>query len=446
MQACILEKIREFKSELSGRKILVALSGGSDSVCLLHALYSLKNELCLSLCAVHINHGIRGAEADADEAFSADLCKELNIPVKVYKCDVISYAREKGKSEEEAARELRYRHLFEGKEFFGADLIATAHNKNDQAETVLMRLFKKSSSKGLSGIHFLRIDGVIRPIIACEKQEIMQYLKENGLSYCTDKTNADEKYLRNNIRHSIMPCVLKTFPNAADALFEVAKISDSENEALMFYAKKELYANLSEKSGGYFIKADFFSCPIPIILRGLNILAGEKFADTAHINQAEMVASLVKNEKTGKKVFLKNAFFLISYNGVLLSAFKEKTSFSCEAFLGKELYIKEIDTKVLLSAENGIKKGDLYIKMPTEPFNIVVRSRKEGDRFSPKGLSGTKKLKDYFIDKKVPQEMRDNIPLIVINGEIAYVAGFGPSQAYTALKETEKVIKIEIKK
>ena len=224
----ILDKALDFikKNELIkyGDKILVGLSGGADSVCLTHILYTLGERMGLTLYTAHLNHGIRGAEAERDEMFAEEFSRQLGIECFVKHADVKSCARLTGESEELCGRRLRYEFFDELCEKHGIDKIATAHNKNDNAETILMNFIRGSSLAGLCGIP-VRRDNIIRPVLCLTRDEITEYIDKNNLKYVTDSTNLEEVYTRNKIRRRLMPEIESDFnPN-----FISAVVRNSEN-------------------------------------------------------------------------------------------------------------------------------------------------------------------------------------------------------------------------
>ncbi|MDE7281195.1 MAG: tRNA lysidine(34) synthetase TilS [Ruminiclostridium sp.] len=193
-----------------GDKVIVGLSGGADSVTLLHCLYSLRETLDIELFACHINHNLRGEDSDRDQKFAEDLCKNLDIPLRVFSVDVKG-AAQKHQSTEEAARKLRYEKFSEYAEDIGAKA-ATAHNACDNSETVLLNLIRGTGLKGLCGIPPVR-DCFIRPLICCTREEIEEYIKANSLQYVTDKTNFSTDYTRNKVRLQLMPLLLEMNPS-----------------------------------------------------------------------------------------------------------------------------------------------------------------------------------------------------------------------------------------
>ena len=204
MKKKVLDFIREQHMVEEGDGVLAAVSGGADSVCLLFLLCSMREELAVRLAAFHLHHGLRGAEADRDEAFVKQLCGAWQIPFYSAHEDAAAYGRERGISEEEAGRELRYSHLEALADRLSFGKIAVAHHREDQAETVVFHLFRGTGLKGMGGIRPVR-GKIIRPLLECSRQEIEGYLRENGISWCEDSTNSENTYKRNRIRNELLP-------------------------------------------------------------------------------------------------------------------------------------------------------------------------------------------------------------------------------------------------
>ncbi len=224
----IKQTIEEHDLITKGDKVLVGLSGGPDSLCLLHILNELKELLGFTLSAFHVNHMIR-EEADKDEAWLTQLCKEWEIPFESVKVDVPAYAKENRLSTEDAGRRIRREYLFSR----GADKIAIAHNKNDQAETVLMRIIRGTGVRGLCAMEYKTPEGIIRPLLDTERDEIEKYCVEKKLNPLIDKTNFQTDYTRNKIRLEILPALQELNPGVIDALVRLAD-SAREDEKSIF--------------------------------------------------------------------------------------------------------------------------------------------------------------------------------------------------------------------
>ena len=265
------KKVRNFMEQYhmveKGDCVLAAVSGGADSLCLLMLLLELHRELGIRLCAVHVEHGIRGEESLKDAEFVEKFCLHNQIPCKICRCDAVRYAKEQKISLEEGARELRYQYFRQTAEAFKADKIAVAHNQNDCAETMLFHLARGTELRGLCGIWPVR-DQIIRPLLCVERREIESYLAEHDQLYCKDQTNEELLYTRNKIRHQILP-VLSEINDQAVAHMNQTAVSAYEAweliENLTDHAVKEY---MFQKDGGYFL-SDKLLNEKPVILRAV---------------------------------------------------------------------------------------------------------------------------------------------------------------------------------
>lgn len=222
-----------------GERVVLGLSGGPDSICLLEILFSLKEEIGFTLEALHVNHMIRGIEADEDELFLKEYCQEKGVPLTSVKLDVSALSKENDKTEEEMGRDLRILELKK----LGADKIALAHNKNDQAETILMRIIRGTGVSGLCGMEIKREDGVIRPLLRTPRAEIEEFVAENNLPARQDKTNFEAEYTRNKIRLELLPKLLEFNPNIVDALDRLSASASDDEELLSAIADEFLQSN-----------------------------------------------------------------------------------------------------------------------------------------------------------------------------------------------------------
>ena len=230
-----------------GDSVLAAVSGGADSVCLLLLLHEMAAELGIKVFAFHMNHGIRGAEADRDEQFVMELCERLNIPLTVAHEKVEEYAAERGLSGEEAGRILRYHHLGETAEKYQCAKIAVAHHEDDDAETVLLNLFRGSGLAGLSGIRPVR-ENIIRPLLCVSRKEIEGYLNEQELSWCEDSTNKENDYTRNKIRNELLPWVTENINSrAAEHILAVSEFAAQADAYFEMEAERILEESCSKR-------------------------------------------------------------------------------------------------------------------------------------------------------------------------------------------------------
>lgn len=267
----ILETVRLYKMLQNGDKVIVALSGGSDSVTLLHCLKALEAELGITVYACHINHNLRGEDSDSDQAYVQRLCEKIKIPLRVFSVDV-SGTVQKHQSTEERARELRYEVFRQLSGELGAK-VATAHNACDNTETVLMNMLRGTGLKGLCGIPPVR-DYLIRPLIGCSKDEILGYCKENELEYVTDMTNFSTAYTRNKVRIELMPKLLEVNPSLIETVRRMTLNLTSDSEFLEGMAQEAL--DSARLSDGVYASDKLRMLPQPIFTRTVSLMLKEK--------------------------------------------------------------------------------------------------------------------------------------------------------------------------
>lgn len=415
-----------------GETIAVALSGGKDSVCLLHLLLSLKNELSLTVKAVHVDHSIRGKESERDAKFVFDLCEKLNVPLQTFKVDAIEFSEQNHLSLEQGARILRYQIFDEILSQGYAQKIATAHHKNDQFETLLFNLFRGSGALGATSIKN-KSDKIIRPLLSATREEINDYIEENKLLFVEDSTNFDSVYTRNFIRNEITPKILERFPDAINSASRFSKIIAEEDEFL-----NELAKNFLENNGGdFYLKLStpsvLFKRATIIALKNLGL---EKDYEYAHVLS---VLSL-KDSQSGAYITLpKNITAKREYDVVIFSnkpplEISEEVPFENETtvFNGKEIIVTQGD----------LDKPYLLFDKDKIPAGAIVRTRRDGDVFTKFG-GGTKKLKEYFIDKKIPLSERDKLPLVAKGNTIFLIVGVEISDLVRIDDRTKTKLKIK---
>lgn len=442
--AQIRDTIRRERLLTGGEKVLVALSGGGDSVALLHLLNILKEELNISLSIAHLNHSLRGEEGDRDELFVKELGGKLGIETFTEKRDVPKYQNEKGLSLEAAAREVRYKFLQQMAETIKVDRIATGHTADDQAETVLMRFLRGSGSNGLSGIPVAR-GNIIRPLIHIRHSQIVEFLTKEEIPYMEDSTNRDMSMTRNRLRHDLIPKLIEDYnPNIVETLNSIASISREEDSYLENIVSNKI-KGITDSEGPGFVEFNLDALatqPIAIqrrlIRMGIELVGGGLLSiGYSHI---EEILTMIDSSDSPKRIDLPADIIVhIRYGRIGIYARETLPAypdFEKEIQIPGETIIPEIGVKV--SAE--IIPGDTSSPLDNDErgleqiFDIglaekclTVRNRRDGDRFSPRGphgARGSKKIKDYLIDEKVCREERDGIPIFVSGKDIIWVAGY----------------------
>ncbi len=442
-------KIKNYIKENSmltyGDGVVTGISGGADSVCLLHVLNRLKEEYNLSLVAVHVNHMIRGEEADGDEAYVEELCDSLGIKLKIYKKDIIKMAEDGGLSVEEAGRNYRYSCFKETAEEYDLNKIAVAHNLDDLAETVIFNMIRGSSIKGLAGIRPVR-DNIIRPLLSVSRQEIEEYLEENCLKFRNDSTNFSVDYDRNRIRHIILPEMKKINNRAVEHICRLAGSAADMYTAINESIKKANILTEDNNSKSIEIKElSGFSEQEQreIILSMIGDTAGKRKDITfSHI---ESVRELIK-AKTGSSLNLPyNIKARVSYGRLIIEKSSEKKSFCIKIEKSGNYQIgdSEISAEIVKNSEcvnisaNCYEEAVNYDKIGK---NLCIRTPKENDYIVINTSGGRKKLSRIFIDKKIDREKRDTWPVVAAGDEIIWVVGLRLSEAYKIDKETKDIL------
>lgn len=421
--------INKYRLLEQGDRAVVGLSGGADSVCLLLLLYELSKKMGFSVCAVHVNHMIRGEEAAEDEAFVRNLCARLGVELIVSKVDVPAYASMNKLSEEEAGRIIRYREFRKV-----SPKVAVAHNKDDQVETIMLNIIRGTSLSGLSGMKPER-DGIIRPLLDVSRAEIEQYLKERGEDYRIDSTNLESEYTRNKLRNKIIPLIKEINPAFGDRLIDLARSAQGADE-------------ITTQAARYVLD----ECPAikdKAIYLSLSELAGTRKDITA--KHVESVAAL-DEKKVGAKAHLPYGIIAEKeYDGISL----RKMDAVKAGIVGAT---KEDREKKLKRLKKALKKAEIidyhgeeipnleykkYLDYDKIKGKLSWRYRAKGDIISLDNLCH-KKLKDYMIDVKIPKEQRDDIPLLTDGKEVVWVLGGRLSSDYKVSKGTKRILVINV--
>ena len=434
--------IYEEKMFKKGERVAVAVSGGIDSICLLHFLNNLKNELDIEIVAVNVDHQIRQASA-LDSKFVANFCKELGIPCYKFKVDVPKLASKKKMGLEETARVARYK-IFESVISKGlANKIAIAHHQSDQVETVLLNIFRGAGLNGASGMDAVQ-GFYVRPLLNTSKKEILAYAEEHNLPYIEDETNKDNNYSRNFLRNVILPELESKWKNVDVNILNFAKICKQDNE----YINKQinfddiLFENKTARIPLYkFVGPD--SAQNRILLYAFRKLGLSKDIEKRHLT---ILKNLVQSGENGSKINLPNKIKAsLDYDELVLFVPVPKKEFVPKDFkVGKTTFDRTI-IDVKKSTKWNLNNPNCHlIDADKLPKDAKWRLRQNGDVFK-KFASGEKKLKDYFIDKKIPTSTREQLPLLANETEVFCVLGYEISDKVKITENTKKVFIIEYK-
>jgi len=463
----MLEKVRKtlerFRMLAPGDRVLVGVSGGPDSLALLHILWRLRAELDLELMVAHLDHMLRGEEAYQDACYVENIASSLGLPAVIKRVDVAAYRARHGGSLEEAAREVRYALFLKAAREGRCRKIALGHNLDDQVETVLMRFLRGSGLAGLGGIPPVRrLEGVdiIRPLIEISRAEILAYCREEGLEPRWDRSNEETVYLRNKIRLELLPWLEAEFnPNIRQLLASNALLWREENEYLDREARK-WYDRVTTKTEEDMVCLDLDRLQVlsPVLLRRIlrRAIIGIK-GDGVDLLQVHLqsAAGLVQRGRVGDRLPLPGGVEVIrTYREIVVrrEGREGETLPFCYPLpvpgevvvpaAGLKLKARVVDRRELAQSLKGSRQRALFARDDL-PETLYVRNRRPGDRFYPRGLGGSKKLKDYFIDAKIPREQRDRIPLLTTGKEIMWVVGWRQDERFVVKPETRQVLVVE---
>ncbi len=455
--------LKEYNMLKAQDKVLVCVSGGPDSISLLYALHSVKDELGISLYVAHLNHMLRSHAAKLDEAFVKRCAGNLGIPIFVDKKDVARLSKKDKSSIEDKARQVRYSFFSKIARSNGLNKIALAHTRDDQAETVLMRLIKGAGPRGLRGIppkRKLEAAVIIRPLIEVSKDEILEFLNKRRIPYRIDRSNLQNKYLRNRIRNLLLPGIQKEFnPNIKGILNNISselskaydflhdkseqifkKVSRSRgisDELIIFLDKLSRYHDA--------IKSEVVRIAIENKKGDLNRITHKNWKD---------LESLMSSNKSGAQVHIPGGITVIKDYNTLVFAKKgvknitNKRKWKLE-FPGKTQIDKLgicFETKILKKPPRSLKnkgKNVEYFSYDNLKAPLYIRTRLIADRFRPIGMSREVKLQNFLVNEKVSRHRRDTLPLMISNGKIVWVVGHRISDLAKVTPKAGKILRIE---
>ncbi len=441
----VLDYIKENQLIKSGEIIGVACSGGRDSITLLHYLNSIKAELDCQVVAINVDHGIRQNSA-LDTEFVMQFCKDHKIRAYKFKGEAIKVAKEEKLTLEQAARKVRYG-VFETVIKKGlVDKIALAHHMYDQAETILLNILRGAGLKGARGMEPIR-DGIyIRPLLNTPRENIMAYIDEFSLEYVEDETNKDTTYTRNYLRNIVMPTLRKHFHGVEKNLIHFAEICAKDDD---FINSKIDMSTIIESNKLIKVPLSYFyqdeAIVNRIIMQVFNKFSRQDF-ERKHV---EIVRSFALEADNGNMISLPfKVKVLKEYDYIVIGYIKKSEVVGQYEFQSGKLkisgygIIRTTSSKVLTEP----KQHQHIIDAAKLPQGAIWRFRKEGDTFAPLGLGGTKKLKDYFIDKKIPQRMRGEIPVLAVGDKILAVADIEIADELKVTDSTKAFYKINYEK
>lgn len=456
MTGKINDYVKRNKLIADNDSVILGVSGGADSVCLLIILNELSRQMQLELTVVHVNHGLRGIEAWEDCEFVRQLCKKLQVEFREFTFDAAGIAKSRKISVEEAGRCIRYETFEQVRQEKKASKIAVAHNKNDNAETILLSLFRGTGITGLTGIRPVR-EHIIRPLLCVSRAEIEEFLNAENISYRTDKSNFEDIYSRNKIRLNILPEIIEGINSqAVNHIINAGEQLREIEEYLEVQTKKEYLRLVKSSSVGLEIKSSgLVALDIVLqkrIIKKAVIEAAKCAKDISGVHIMEVLNLFLKHP--GKQISLPyGVTALRTYDSVVIIEMgkeKEKQEFFAVKVSGEGKYtlpeglgIVSISIKNRLNMKENMK--ELYTKCldyDKIESDLLLRTRLEGDYFIIDSFGHKKKLKSFFIDSKIPREERDKIPLLAQGSHILWIAGYRISAGCRVTENTVRVLEV----
>lgn len=412
-----------------GKKICIAVSGGADSVCLLHAFSEAADRLKITLSALTCEHGIRGERSKNDVRFVENLCEKWHVPLRIFSADIPALSAGSGRGLEEEGRIFRYRCFAKILEEGAADFVATAHHKDDVAETVLYRLARGTSLKGLSAIR--ERDGIIRPFLNVTRAQIEEYAREHNLDFVTDESNSDERFARNAIRGTVLPALETVVRGAGEHLVQFAERAAEDDHYLQSLAQAALTVRGEELRIAASLPKPVFSRACVIAMNALGI--GHDYTQA----NVEEVFALTRLQ-SGRRACLPQGAEA-AREGEEIVFYHPKNPFGGEIPFGEGEFPMNGHTAVVLQSGGGnVADFDAF------PAGCVIRTRREGDRFTPyKGRE--KALKEYLTDKKISAREGRNLPLVALDEEVYAVFGVEISDSVKVTETTKRRVYLRLK-
>lgn len=409
-----------------GKRVCVAVSGGADSVCLLHLFRVSCAELGITLSALTCEHGIRGGDSLRDLQFVQSLCEEWGVPLTVFRADVPARAREHKSGIEEEGRRFRYACFREILEAGKADFVATAHHKDDFAETVLFRLARGTSPAGLAAI--CEGNGIVRPLLSVTRAEIEEYAKRNGLSFVTDDSNFDSRYARNAIRLNVLPALEEAVKGASAHLVEFALRARGDEDYLQSQAAKETVRD----GEGYRVP---LSLPMPIFSRACLFAMRALGCEHDYTSRNVREIARLKELQSGRRICLPEEIKAVREGDTVYFYRPDPCEFAPMPFGERKFVCCGREYEVSFEKSANALRADFS----AFPEDCEIRTRREGDEFTPFG-GGRQSLKEYLTKKKIPARVGKTLPLIACGREVLAVFGTEISESVRITENTGRVV------
>ena len=456
----VYEYIQKHNMLKPGDGVVVGVSGGADSMALIHLLCRMREYIPMALYVVHIDHGIRGEAAKEDALFVETMATEWGLDFFLKEASIPRLAKEWSLSEEQAGRKVRHEFFEEVRQRVKGHKIALGHHRDDQVETILFNIIRGSGLAGLSGMEPVRDGIIIRPLLEVSRREIEAYCHREGIGYRHDHTNEETIYTRNRVRHMVIPMIEEHFnPSFSASLTRMGDILREDEAFLRDYSRDvfDRVARLKENEVAFGLR-DLDQYPDAIrrrLLREGFLQLKKNLVDIHHIH-IDGILDLVKNSQVGSTLDLpENIRARKDYEDLILYRDDSAEDLPVSDFeyrlkIPGTTPIPQLNMSITLEelTDLGVLNGGnecIYIDADRVKSELYVRNRRDGDRFKPLGMRGTKKLKDFFIDRKVPRHKRYSIPLVVDRNNIVWVVGYQMSEDYKVTHKTKRLLKMEIR-
>lgn len=456
----LIDKVRDYVEKYSmiknGDRIVVGISGGADSVCLLKVLKELEYEYSLHLTAVHIHHGIRGDEADRDMNHTLAFCESVGVECKVFHYNIPDIARKNGMTVEEAGRMMRYDTFKKVLDSCGANKIAVAHNLGDNCETIIFNMCRGSKLRGIGGILPIR-DNIIRPLLGISRSEIEEYLEQNNIKYIVDSTNLSNDYVRNKIRNVVVPYLCENINTQSAVHIAAASEAALEAEEYMRLQTEKVsaeYLNITKESASISVNIfDIHKIIVKRVIREAIASQSGKLKDISSVHVEDIFALFRKN--VGKSVDL--PYGLVAertYDTIRIQKKRLSGNTKTDVIDVTAGNIYLCKNGVIVEFEN-IKKLEKINEIPEKLYTkwfdcdkikntLQIRNRLPGDYMIVDNKGSRKKLKDYFVNEKIPRDKRDEILLLADGNHILWVIGYRISEYYKITEDTDNVLCVNI--
>jgi len=443
-----------------GDRVIMGVSAGVDSMVLLHLLNAFRQEFDLFLIVAHIHHGLRPVESEKEAELVQKESVRLGLPFEYGQFNVKEFRESEGFSLQDAARRIRFQFFHDLLKKYGGGKIALGHNADDQVETVLLRLLRGSGLKGLKGMLPIREKRVIRPLLEVRREEIETYAQENGIPYLLDSSNLKKNYLRNRLRINLIPLIEKEYqPGFRKAMIRTSTILREENDYLERGAEETYQKIAYEEEGQITFKFSAYQSLHKAIQWRVIQKVLERMEDGLKIDEGEwsdvnLIYRRLQQPPASLLLELSHGLCLEKrYDRVFLRKERLRTipPFEVELHIPGRTYIREIEREVVVEEREwdrskSIDESQNVAFLDYERLHLPLRMRnfRPGDRFQPLGTKGTQKLKEYFIDHKIPKFERPSIPLLISGEMIAWIVGYRIDERVKITGKTQKLLRFEV--